>query len=100
MLKHATNFEDLMRAAASARGDPQPRNYVDDIFNSLHQIDQWIPELSNLKFHETPNAPPIDENNDAPNPNRRSGASTPLTPRRPQKRKVNFFCEYRNKSSL
>lgn len=91
VLRHATNFEELVRAAASERGAAQPGKFIDDIFNSLHQIEHWIPALSNLKFHEQPNAPPIDENDDKSNPNKRSGGNTPFTPRRPQKRVVKVF---------
>lgn len=96
VLRHATNFEELALEAASERGDPQPRKFVDDVFESLPQIDNWIPALSNLKFHEIINAPPIYEYGE-PNPNRRSGASTPPTPRGPQKRNVRVSC-YQRKS--
>lgn len=96
VLCHATNFVELVRAAASEHGEPQPSKFVDEVFNNLPQIDHWIPALSNLKFLDTPNAPPIDKNDDDErNPNSQPDENTPLsgtnTPRRPQKRKVKVF---------
>lgn len=89
VLLHATNFDDLMRAAAVEGRVPQPGKFVDDIFKNLHKIDKWIPELSNLKFLENPKAPPNDGMDVDSKPNRRSDANKSVTPLGSQKRKVN-----------
>lgn len=88
VLLHATNFQDLMRAAAVEGRAPQPGKFVDDIFKTLHQIDNWIPALSNLKFLENPKPLPNDGIEVDSKPNRRSGANKSVTPLEPQKRKV------------
>lgn len=89
VLRHATNFEQLVHAAAAERGAAQPGNFVDDIFNTLPRIDNWIPALSNLKFDQKENAQPRDESDIGPEP--KSNVNASGTPRGQQKRKVDVF---------
>lgn len=80
VLLHATNFAELVRAAASEGGATQPDKFVDDIFKSLHQIDNWIPALSNLKFNAHPEAQSSNEIDIDPKPKGRSDAIKPIAP--------------------
>lgn len=92
VLLRATNFKQLVRAAAAAeRGGMQLEHFVDDIFKELPNIDRWIPALSNLKFKENLNADSNDENLVENQPHStRLAASTTSTPRELRKRKVVF----------
>lgn len=82
VLLEATNFKELVYATATERQYAHPENLVDEIFNSLPQIDSWIPALSHLKFNECSNAEPIDESNEG------DVDTKFITPRSSRKRKV------------
>lgn len=88
VLRHATNFEELVRAAAVEVGAAKPAKFVDDIFKDLFKIENWIPALSNLKFVPNRNAQPSDENDVG---STQSVAKTSGTPRGQHKRKVIYF---------